>query len=352
MTFVIHLLNTICQAVFLFTFFGGVMGVLLLTRWSFETAKQTQKKRKNTAQRTNMAAAGGQSLGRASAAELQSARMARLHDNRLQMQATMAREAKRAITKPRRTDSSRSGPTLYPPKPAVTSSRSASPTSVLQVPNSKLPQELCPEATKHFFMNGAIKFIALPTTVMKNSDVAVTILRRVADEFMPIIRKHNFNVRSVSEMCCCGDGLEYELGGERRSVPAGELIVGNDHDLVAGYNGKLMNNFGKPEHVIHLRLRKVEGHAQFMDYEEIVDTMAHELSHCIHEDHGPEFWELMGEILEDRAKIVEDLKAGKKTLHNDPVKASKEQFSGFNIYQPSMGQMRNYNMGQRARKDA
>jgi predicted metal-dependent hydrolase len=101
------------------------------------------------------------------------------------------------------------------------------------------------------------------------------------------------------------------------------------------------NRRGKPEYTIHLRLRHVEDHSQLWDYQEIVETMAHELSHCVHRNHGPEFWNLTDEILEDHAKVVEDLKAGKKkTLHNDPFTTSEEQFSGFNIYQSSTGQVR------------
>ena len=52
-------------------------------------------------------------------------------------------------------------------------------------------------------------------------------------------------------------------------------------------------------------------------------------------------WDLMEEILEDRAKIVEDLQNGRLAPH-DAVKLSKEQFGGFDIYQSVSGQMRDY----------
>lgn len=302
------------------------MGVLCLFRWSSGAAQRTKRKKK-------FAGTGGRSLGRASAADLNGARMARLSNNRRQIQATMAKKDKRqkqlSIRAPK-PSSAGSGSSSYRPP---------SPRSVTQL-TTKLPEELQSKATRHFFVDGPTKFIALPP--MPRSDDAVAILRRIASEFIPIIRKRGFNIRSVSEMCCCGDGLEYELGGERRSVPAGETIVGNDHDTVAGYNGKLINNFGLVEHVIHLRLRLVDDHNKFMEYDEIIDTMAHELAHCVHEDHGPEFWDLMEDILKDRVKIVEDLKNGVQTPY-DSVAAAKELFGGFDIYRTVAGQMRNWN---------
>ena len=163
-------------------------------------------------------------------------------------------------------------------------------------------------------------------------------MKRIADEFMPIIRKRGYRIRSISEMCCCSDGLEYELGGERRSVEAGKSIAGNDADTVAGYNGKLTNTLGQTEHVIHLRLRSPQDHYSFMSYDELVDTMAHELAHCVHEDHDMDFWDLMKAILEDRARIVDDLKRGAKPVL-DPVSESKEQFRGFNIYESFSGRV-------------
>ena len=110
----------------------------------------------------------------------------------------------------------------------------------------------------------------------------------------------------------------------------------NPHTLLAGLS------LLYAEHVIHLQLRTGDDHNKFMEYEEIVDTMAHELAHSVHEDHGPEFWDLMEDILKDRAKIVENLKNGVRAPY-DPVAVAKEQFGGFNIYQSISGQLRNWN---------
>jgi hypothetical protein len=337
MSFLAGILDLFCKVVYLFVFFCGLLGVLGLARWSADATKRAKRKRK--AARTAVFGGWGQSLGRASAVDLKAARVARIANNRLQMQAIMAKEAKRQQRKPVRADPPRSPP----PSREYSSfedAASTSPRSVTEAQTLMLPKELQPDSMAHFFMDGATKFIVLPT--MPNSEVAIATMKRIAREFMPIIRKHGFNVRSVSEMCCCGDGLEYELGGERRSVPAGETIVGNSHDTVAGYNGKLFNHFGRAEHVIHLRLRTVDNHQKFMEYDEIVDTMAHELAHCVHEDHGPDFWDLMEDILADRAKIEADSLNGAR-VRCDPVTASKNQFGGFNIYQSIAGQMRNWN---------
>lgn len=285
----------------------------------------------------------GRSLGGASAVDRNAARQARIKSNRVSTQFSNAREA----MKQRQSKVQQAQDLSLARRGESSSSPPPSPSSVLQLdlPVATLPQELRPESTNHFFMEGATKFIVVPNLLCANDAVAV--LRRISREFMPIIRKRGFAIRSVSEMCCCADGLEYELGGERRSVAAGEVIVGNDHDTVAGYNGKVVNRFGGcAEYVIHLRLRDPGNHKKFMDYEEIVDTMAHELAHCVHEDHGPEFWALMEDILNDRAKIVEDLKSGAGTFAEcNPVEHSKEEFGGFDIYQSATGQMRNWNNG-------
>ena len=87
----------------------------------------------------------------------------------------------------------------------------------------------------------------------------------------------------------------------------------------------------------------MEDHNRFMEYAEVVDTMAHELAHCVYEDHGPEFWDLMDDILHERVEILEDLKKDSNQTPHDPVAASQEQYGGFDIYSSVFGQMRNWN---------
>eukprot|EP00980_Cylindrotheca_fusiformis_P028655 scaffold22634_cov123-Cylindrotheca_fusiformis.AAC.2 len=113
-------------------------------------------------------------------------------------------------------------------------------------------------------------------------------LQRIHNEFYPIIRRRGYNVLSISEFCCCGDGLDY--------APAGRRKLRKQHNNVLGYNS---TRFGRSKsHTIHLRLRDARNHNRLMPWEDVAGTMAHELSHCVHQNHGPNFYKLMEEILE------------------------------------------------------
>ena len=44
-----------------------------------------------------------------------------------------------------------------------------------------------------------------------NNDVyAKQLLNRVVQEFLPILQRRQYNVRSISELCCCNDGLDFQ----------------------------------------------------------------------------------------------------------------------------------------------
>jgi len=60
---------------------------------------------------------------------------------------------------------------------------------------------------------------------LPQADLAAAMLQRLAQEFMPILRERGYNVRSVSEFCCCGDGLDYELGGHVHFVIDPDVIL-------------------------------------------------------------------------------------------------------------------------------
>ena len=49
---------------------------------------------------------------------------------------------------------------------------------------------------------------------------------------------------------------------------------------------------------IKLRLRKVHSPDEFYEFEFVLGTMLHELSHIIHHHHRPPFYELMKELTE------------------------------------------------------
>jgi hypothetical protein len=133
------------------------------------------------------------------------------------------------------------------------------------------------------------------------ADIAAAILKQIALEFMPIIRQRGYDVRTVSEFCCCGDGLDYQLGGHRFCIGSRYYIKGHSRSDVGGYN-LLEPSRGIPRvHSIHVRLRSPDNHDLLLPYEQVVSTMAHELAHCIHRHHQWQFHALMQELLEQHA---------------------------------------------------
>lgn len=114
-------------------------------------------------------------------------------------------------------------------------------------------------------------------------------------EFEPIIRRRNYNVRSVSEFCCCGDGLDFEPGSRRKRPKQPNNLL--------GYNQTSSGRFGK-FHTIHIRLRSEANHAVFKLYEDVAGTMAHELAHCVVGPHNDKFNKLMDEIIDEHASLM------------------------------------------------
>jgi hypothetical protein len=143
---------------------------------------------------------------------------------------------------------------------------------------------------------------------MPNAHHTASTLRRLAYEFIPIIRQRQYNITSVSEFCCCGDGMDYQLGGQSLSVRPGERISGHESERVMGYNRCILPNGTVRSHTyngintdnyvssIHLRLRSPYNHNQLISYEQVCEHFCHELAHCIYHDHSKEFYTLMKEI--------------------------------------------------------
>jgi len=132
---------------------------------------------------------------------------------------------------------------------------------------------------------------------LAQSNVCRSMLNRIHDEFLPIIRRRGYPVTSISELCCCGDGLDSVRQGKCRKM----------NNNVWGYNQTTTMRRGgtvKTSHTIHLRLRQPRNHQhQFFSYEDVAGTMAHELSHCVHQNHSQAFYKLMEEILEEHAVL-------------------------------------------------
>ena len=132
---------------------------------------------------------------------------------------------------------------------------------------------------------------------LAQQDVCDATLQRLHQEFLPIIQRRNYHIKSISEMCCCKDGL------------TGSRLMGNN---VWGYNsisttttrrrGGRSGRGGRQScssSRIHLRLRDPRTHTRLLPWEDVAGTMAHEMAHCVHQNHDKNFFKLMEEILEE-----------------------------------------------------
>jgi hypothetical protein len=129
---------------------------------------------------------------------------------------------------------------------------------------------------------------------LSDAETALRLLTRIHNEFYPIIERRGYSVLSLSEMCCCGDGLDYDESKKRKRKLR---KVGLN---ILGYNVTHPNR----THTIHLRLRDVRNHDRLLSYEEVAGTMAHELAHCVHGPHDARFYKLMDEIQEQHAVFM------------------------------------------------
>jgi hypothetical protein len=75
----------------------------------------------------------------------------------------------------------------------------------------KLPASFEVNGGSLVFNGGLTNFHHLPH--LPSADKVAKMLKQFEEEFMPIILRRGYNVRTVSEMCCCADGANYELGG-------------------------------------------------------------------------------------------------------------------------------------------
>jgi DNA-dependent metalloprotease WSS1 len=162
--------------------------------------------------------------------------------------------------------------------------------------------------------NASFRFQVVSMTHLPNAAEALALLQRVCLEFQPILQRRGYNVKSVSEMCCCGDGLDdNDINGggmqnqtknKSRRRKRKRNIMGNN---VLGYNQTTVLSAARTSgqktknksHTIHLRLRHPQDHSRLYTYEHVAGTMAHELSHCEIGPHNDAFNKLMDDILEE-----------------------------------------------------
>lgn len=110
---------------------------------------------------------------------------------------------------------------------------------------------------------------------MLGEDEARKILQNVAKQVEPIMHKRRWKVTLLSEFC-----------------PSNPSLLG-------------LNIGGGAE--IKLRLRKQNREWDFFPFENILDTMLHELCHNVHGPHNGEFYKLLDEI---RAELMEHMAKG------------------------------------------
>ena len=153
---------------------------------------------------------------------------------------------------------------------------------------SRSPSSVSNSVQKDFFVQHV--------SSLPHCNEAGEILRRIHSEFQILIQKRGYNVTSVTELCCCGDGVEHvpdcNSKRTRRSVGRKRTMPDN----VLGYN----LTTGHRRHRIHLRLRYPHTHTLY-PYDDIAGTMYHELAHCKRAPHDAQFYQIMDEIMEQHA---------------------------------------------------
>ncbi|KAL1563000.1 hypothetical protein AAHA92_05512 [Salvia divinorum] len=98
------------------------------------------------------------------------------------------------------------------------------------------------------------------------------ILDRIANQVQPIMRKHNWRVKVLSEFW-----------------PKNRALLGL--------------NVGRGIHV-KLRLRRSDRDEEFLPYHEVLDTMLHELCHNVHSPHNASFYKLWDEIRKECEDLI------------------------------------------------
>ncbi|GAB4849936.1 hypothetical protein Ancab_029236 [Ancistrocladus abbreviatus] len=113
-------------------------------------------------------------------------------------------------------------------------------------------------------LNSLNKVWEIKPLKMAGENEARKILETVAKQVQPIMHKHKWKVRVLSEFC-----------------PSNSAILG----LNIGHGAE-----------VKLRLRPPNREWDFFPYEQILDTMLHELCHNDHGPHNAEFYKLLDEI--------------------------------------------------------
>jgi hypothetical protein len=139
---------------------------------------------------------------------------------------------------------------------------------------------------------------------LSQADHAASLLQRIHREFFPIVQRRGYSVLSVSEMCCCGDGLDVNVNVNSNGTTKKRRLRRPQPHNILGYNQTTFGGRTKKTHTIHLRLRQPNNHHIFYDYNDIAGTMCHELAHCDVSPHNAMFYQRMEEIQEQHAVFM------------------------------------------------
>jgi hypothetical protein len=185
------------------------------------------------------------------------------------------------------------------------------------------PYEFSTPEAEAVFHDGATAFCHLAH--LPQVPKVAEMMKKLAKEFLPIIRQRGYNIRTISEMCCCADAADYELGGTKRKMHTGDKMEdGSGQDECLGYNRTVSSaRGGRKEHTIHVRFRQQPDHNRLLSYSEVVHTLCHEIAHCGQQNHSPAFWKLNDEIVQESW----DRKDGRSTKQYYP-----QQPAAFDIY--------------------
>jgi DNA-dependent metalloprotease WSS1 len=176
---------------------------------------------------------------------------------------------------------------------------------------------------------------------LHNDVYAKQLLNRVVQEFLPILQRRQYNVRSISELCCCNDGLDFQHehdlqeandnNGTKQTTKSKRRRrrkIRKVADNIWGYNRTSFSYGQQREHTIHIRLRHTADHTKFLLYEDVAGTLAHELSHCEFGPHDAKFFKLMDDILEEHANLLYNNNSLHTTMPWTSASTSITPFSG------------------------
>jgi hypothetical protein len=147
---------------------------------------------------------------------------------------------------------------------------------------------------------------------LPNEKHAEAMLERLRREFHPLAQARGYTIPTLTEMCCCSDGIHHYKTTTTKTTSTGRAVTRTRKlygrrrfrrmsNNVQGYN---YGNGRGGKHEIHLRLRRPSSHT-FYSYEHVAGVMIHELTHCEIGPHSADFYQLMDDIADQFNRYME-----------------------------------------------